>query len=62
MEMTKDRSLFPLNLEDAGIVLCQNVVLMDQSRNLLGLFSAAGNPPRAGGSAVGIYNPSSCAD
>lgn len=62
VEMTKDRSLFPLNLEDAGIVLRQNVVLMNQSHNLLGLFSAAGKPPKAGGLAVRIYNSSSCAD
>lgn len=58
-EMTEDRSLFPLNLEDAGIVLLQKVVVMDQSSNLLGLFFCW---KATESSAVCLYNPSSCGD
>lgn len=52
------------NLEDAGIVLRQDLALTDQSPNLLGpfFFLATGDPARAGGRSVGISNPSSCAD
>lgn len=54
------------NLEDAGIVLRQDLALTDQSPNLLGplffFFLATGDPARAGGRSVGISNPSWCAD